>query len=134
MSFNLTRWHLMTCHDVVNLIQRGKRETIKSVPLHFKSKVWINNYVLYISQWKSSNCHNTNCISFLIFFFISFNNRCVLIFLLGAVPTWYCERYEGSNMTYTANQTTEQCKMNGKTCAKYKYDESFTSIVSEVHF
>ncbi len=36
-------------------------------------------------------------------------------------------------MTYTANQTTEQCKMNGKTCAKYKYDESFTSIVSEVN-
>ncbi len=28
-SFNLRWWHLMTCHDVVNLIQRGGSEKMK---------------------------------------------------------------------------------------------------------
>ncbi len=32
MCFNLTWWHLMTCHDVINLIRRGFRLHLTSLP------------------------------------------------------------------------------------------------------
>ncbi len=62
MSFNLTWWHLMTCHDVDNLIQRGSADIYIFVThatacpllvLHVQSSVF--------TMWYSNTQQDTTC-------------------------------------------------------------------------